>query len=172
MLLLRLQMHRYRPVTGSAPCIQRLAASGALLVGKSNLHEIGVGMTGLNTRHGTTRNPYDPRCYTGGSSSGSAAAVSSGLCPFALGEHACCTVSTIPAGLKEMALRPCQRPLRHRAPRERLLHFKLTPPSIILCILKRTCMHAQALAAAAQCAVPLALCGIVGQRPVAGRTPA
>jgi len=80
-----MQMHRHRPVTGSAPCIQQLAASGALLVGKSNLHEIGVGMTGLNTRHGTTRNPFDPRCYTGGSSSGSAAAVSSGLCPFALG---------------------------------------------------------------------------------------
>ena len=80
------QMHKHRPVTGSAPCIKQLAASGALLIGKSNLHEIGVGMTGLNTRHGTTRNPYDPRCYTGGSSSGSAAAVSSGLCPFALGE--------------------------------------------------------------------------------------
>ena len=110
MLLLPLQMHRYRRVTGSAPCIQRLAASGALLVGKSNLHEIGVGMTGLNTRHGTARNPYDPRCYTGGSSSGSAAAVSSGLCPFALGEHACCTVSTCQAGLKEMALRLCRCP--------------------------------------------------------------
>ena len=79
-------MHKLRPATGDAPCIQRLAEAGALLVGKSNLHEIGVGMTGLNTRHGTTRNPYDPRCYTGGSSSGSAAAVSSGLCAFALGE--------------------------------------------------------------------------------------
>lgn len=85
-----MQMHTHRPVTGSAPCVEQLAASGALLVGKSNLHEIGVGMTGLNTRHGTTRNPYNPRCYTGGSSSGSAAAVSSGLCPFALGEEACC----------------------------------------------------------------------------------
>ena len=82
-----MQMHKHRPVTGSAPCIEQLAASGALLIGKSNLHEIGVGMTGLNTRHGTTRNPHDPRCYTGGSSSGSAAAVASGLCPFALGEH-------------------------------------------------------------------------------------
>ena len=82
------QMHKLRPATGDAPCIQRLSESGALLVGKSNLHEIGVGMTGLNTRHGTTRNPYDPRCYTGGSSSGSAAAVSSGLCAFALGEPA------------------------------------------------------------------------------------
>ncbi len=101
MLLPAVQMHRYRPVTGSAPCIQRLAASGALLVGKSNLHEIGVGMTGLNTRHGTARNPYDPRCYTGGSSSGSAAAVSSGLCPFALGEHACCMVSPSMLASKE-----------------------------------------------------------------------
>ena len=90
-------MHKLRPATGDAPCVQRLSESGALLVGKSNLHEIGVGMTGLNMRHGTTRNPYDPRCYTGGSSSGSAAAVSSGLCVFALGEpakdHICLSIS-------------------------------------------------------------------------------
>ena len=79
------QLHKLRKVTGDAPCVRELKAAGALLVGKANVHEIGVGMTGLNTIHGTTRNPYDVQCYTGGSSSGSAAIAASGLCPFALG---------------------------------------------------------------------------------------
>lgn len=79
------QLGSLRRVKNDAPCIQQLKAAGALLVGKANLHEIGVGMTGLNTIHGTTRNPYDVMRYTGGSSSGSAALVSSGLVPFALG---------------------------------------------------------------------------------------
>jgi Asp-tRNA(Asn)/Glu-tRNA(Gln) amidotransferase A subunit family amidase len=56
-----------------------------LLIGKANMHEIGIGVTGLNPHHGTPRNPYNPDHYTGGSSSGSAAAVASGLCPAALG---------------------------------------------------------------------------------------
>lgn len=81
-----MQLHEKRPVRADAPCIVELKASGALLMGKANLHEIGMGMTGLNTGHGTTRNPYNVGAYTGGSSSGSAAIVSSGLCAFALGE--------------------------------------------------------------------------------------
>ena len=72
-------------MSADAPCIAELRAAGALLIGKANLHEIGVGMTGLNTVHGTTRNPYNTAAYTGGSSSGAAAAVSAGLCAFALG---------------------------------------------------------------------------------------
>ncbi len=72
-------------MTADAPCIAELRVAGALLIGKANLHEIGVGMTGLNTVHGTTRNPYNTAAYTGGSSSGAAAAVSAGLCAFALG---------------------------------------------------------------------------------------
>src|SRR5690606_16881941 len=42
-------------------------------------------VTGLNVHHGTPRNPHDPARITGGSSSGPAAAVASGLCPVALG---------------------------------------------------------------------------------------
>ncbi|CAL8466609.1 g6145 [Coccomyxa elongata] len=78
-------LHRYRQATADAPCIAELRAAGALLIGKANLHEVGMGMTGLNTVHGTTRNPYNVACYTGGSSSGAAAAVSAGLCAFSLG---------------------------------------------------------------------------------------
>ncbi len=65
--------------------VARLRAAGALLIGKANMHEIGIGVTGLNPHHGTVRNPYSVDHHTGGSSSGSAAAVASGLCPIAIG---------------------------------------------------------------------------------------
>ena len=73
------------PATADAEAVGRLRAAGALLLGKANMHEIGLGVTGLNPHHGSARNPYDPTRATGGSSSGPAAAVSSGLCPLALG---------------------------------------------------------------------------------------
>lgn len=63
----------------------RLRAAGALLVGKANMHEIGINVTGLNPHWGTTRNPYNDRYHTGASSSGPATAVASGLVPVAIG---------------------------------------------------------------------------------------
>lgn len=68
-----------------ASVVARLRAAGALLIGKTNMHEIGAGVTGLNPHHGTVRNPYHPEHHSGGSSSGSAAAVAAGLCPVAIG---------------------------------------------------------------------------------------
>lgn len=68
-----------------ATAVARLRAAGALLIGKANMHEIGIGVTGVNPHHGAVRNPYDPARATGGSSSGPAAAVAAGLCPIALG---------------------------------------------------------------------------------------
>ncbi|MFI5243962.1 MAG: amidase [Gemmatimonadales bacterium] len=68
-----------------ATVVARLRAAGALLVGKANMHEIGINVTGLNPHHGTTRNPYDDRFHTGGSSSGPATVVASGLSPVAIG---------------------------------------------------------------------------------------
>lgn len=68
-----------------ATAVARLRAAGALLPGKANMHELGIGVTGINPHHGTARNPYDPSCFTGGSSSGSAAAVAAGFGPVALG---------------------------------------------------------------------------------------
>ena len=73
------------PAEEDATVVARMRAAGALLIGKANMHEIGIGVTGLNPHHGTTRNPYDPGHYTGGSSSGPGAAVAAGLCPVALG---------------------------------------------------------------------------------------
>ena len=68
-----------------ATVVARLRNAGALIVGKTSMHEIGIGVTGQNPHHGTTRNPYNTDHYTGGSSSGSATAVASGLVPVALG---------------------------------------------------------------------------------------
>jgi Asp-tRNA(Asn)/Glu-tRNA(Gln) amidotransferase A subunit family amidase len=86
------------PATSDATVVARLRAAGALLIGKANMHEVGIGVTGLNPHHGAARNPYDPGRVTGGSSSGSAAAVASGLCPISLGADGGGSVRT-PASL-------------------------------------------------------------------------
>ena len=65
--------------------VAHLRAAGALLIGKTNMHELGLGGTGLNPHYGTARNPYNPGHYTGGSSSGSAAAVAAGFGPVSIG---------------------------------------------------------------------------------------
>jgi Asp-tRNA(Asn)/Glu-tRNA(Gln) amidotransferase A subunit family amidase len=73
------------PCSEDATAVARLRAAGALLIGKANMHEIGIGVTGLNPNTGTTRNPYNPDHFSGGSSSGPGTAVAAGLCPVALG---------------------------------------------------------------------------------------
>jgi Asp-tRNA(Asn)/Glu-tRNA(Gln) amidotransferase A subunit family amidase len=73
------------PAAHDATVVARLRAAGALLVGKTNMHELGINVTGLNPHHGTTRNPYDDRYHTGGSSSGPATVVAAGLAPVAIG---------------------------------------------------------------------------------------
>lgn len=69
----------------SAPAVERLEAAGALLVGKANLDQFATGLVGARSPYGTARNPIDARLIPGGSSSGSAVAVSAGLVSFALG---------------------------------------------------------------------------------------
>ncbi len=56
-----------------------------MIPGKLNLHEFAFGATGVNPHFGPARNPWDTERITGGSSSGSAAAVAGGECPAALG---------------------------------------------------------------------------------------
>ena len=65
--------------------VAKLRKQGALILGKTNMHEIGLGTTGYNKYHGTARNPYNLKHHTGGSSSGSAASVASGLVPLSVG---------------------------------------------------------------------------------------
>ena len=74
-----------QPPEQDATSVARLRSAGALMVGKTNMHEIGLGVTGLNVHYGTTRNPHHLDHYPGGSSSGSAAAVAAGLSPISLG---------------------------------------------------------------------------------------
>ncbi|KAG6767366.1 hypothetical protein POTOM_028570 [Populus tomentosa] len=78
-------LHKFRPCKGDAFCILRLRSCGVVIIGKTNMHELGAGTSGINPHYGATRNPYDPGRISGGSSSGSAAVVAAGLCPVALG---------------------------------------------------------------------------------------
>jgi Asp-tRNA(Asn)/Glu-tRNA(Gln) amidotransferase A subunit family amidase len=74
-----------RGPVGDCPPVARLRSAGALLLGKANMNEIGLDPAGFNAHHGTTRNPYQPAHDPGGSSSGPAAAVASGIAPVSLG---------------------------------------------------------------------------------------
>ncbi|KAL2342026.1 hypothetical protein Fmac_009966 [Flemingia macrophylla] len=78
-------MHEVRTVKKDAVCVSRLRSCGVIFIGKANMHELGMGTTGNNSNYGTTRNPHALDRYTGGSSSGPAAIVASGLCSAALG---------------------------------------------------------------------------------------
>lgn len=63
-----------------ATVVARLREAGAIILGKTNLHEWALGGTTINPFYGTTRNPWDLNRIAGGSSGGSAAAVAASLC--------------------------------------------------------------------------------------------
>lgn len=96
---------RAEPAEADASCLAGARAAGARIVGKTNLHELALGVTGVNPWFGTPVNPLDPQLVPGGSSSGSAVAVASGEADVAYGSDtggsvripsACCGT----AGLK------------------------------------------------------------------------
>ena len=74
----------YIPQTDAA-AVTRLKRAGAVLLGKTNMHEIALGVTNVNPHFGPARNPWDIARITGGSSGGSAAAIAGGLCLGSLG---------------------------------------------------------------------------------------
>jgi len=95
--------------------VDRLSAAGAILIGKTNTPEFGAGSQTFNKVFGATRNPYDLRMTSGGSSGGAAAAVASGMLPFADGSvdtvvstFVLCTVDAPDLALREIGriLRP------------------------------------------------------------------
>src|SRR5215510_11013791 len=63
-----------------AASVEKLKRAGAIVIGKTNMHKLGMGTTGLDSAFGPTINPWNANYIPGGSSSGSAAAVASGLC--------------------------------------------------------------------------------------------
>ena len=71
--------------TRSAPAVDRLRRAGAICIGKTNLDQFATGLVGVRSPYGIPRNPFDAAYIPGGSSSGSAVAVSAGLVAFALG---------------------------------------------------------------------------------------
>ena len=76
----------------TALSVQRLLDAGAVLVGKTHLPEFAWAVLGQSEWHGTCHNPAHPGRTTGGSSSGSAAALAAGLCDLALGTDTGCSI--------------------------------------------------------------------------------
>ena len=76
------------PAAADAPLVARLRKAGAVVWAKCSMHEFGIQPTGINPVLGSVVNPWDPMRIPGGSSSGSAAAVASGITPIALGSDA------------------------------------------------------------------------------------
>jgi aspartyl-tRNA(Asn)/glutamyl-tRNA(Gln) amidotransferase subunit A len=74
------EQFRHRVPNADAAAVRRLKDAGAIIVGKTNMHALGMGTTGLQSAFGPVRNPWNPEFIAGGSSSGSAAAVATGMC--------------------------------------------------------------------------------------------
>ena len=73
------------PAAHDAPVVRRIRQHGCVVVGKTNLHEFAYGVTSVNPHYGPVRNPIDPSRVAGGSSGGSAVAVATGMCDWAIG---------------------------------------------------------------------------------------
>jgi mandelamide amidase len=90
----------------NAPVIQSLLDAGAIVLGKTNLHELSLGFTTNNAFTGATLNPYDFGRIPGGSSGGNGAALAANFAPLALGEDTSGSVR-VPAALTgTMGFRP------------------------------------------------------------------
>lgn len=73
------------PAEQDAACLAHYADAGAVVVGRTNLHELAFGASGINTSMGTPVNPLGADLIPGGSSSGSGTAVAAGQCDIAFG---------------------------------------------------------------------------------------
>jgi aspartyl-tRNA(Asn)/glutamyl-tRNA(Gln) amidotransferase subunit A len=77
--------YRERIPIEDAEVVRQIRLAGAVIIGKNNMHEFAFGGSGVISAFGPARNPWDHARITGGSSSGSAAAVASGMCVAAIG---------------------------------------------------------------------------------------
>ncbi|MEX2223490.1 MAG: indoleacetamide hydrolase [Candidatus Rokuibacteriota bacterium] len=92
--------------TRNAPVAEKLIRAGAIVLGKTNLHELAFGITSNNAAFGPVRNAYDPSRIAGGSSGGTGAAIAARMAPAGLGSDTGGSVR-IPAALNGISgLRP------------------------------------------------------------------
>jgi indoleacetamide hydrolase len=109
-----------------AGVVRKLLAAGAWINGKANLHELAFGVTSNNRTFGPVRNPFDRMRSAGGSSGGSAVAVSMGAAPFALGTDTggSMTIPSACCGIVGM------RPSPDRYPRDGLIALSHTRDTV------------------------------------------
>jgi Asp-tRNA(Asn)/Glu-tRNA(Gln) amidotransferase A subunit family amidase len=94
--------------SGDAFVVRKLREAGAVILGKSNLHELAAGITTISSLGGQTRNPYDPRRCPGGSSGGTGAAIAASFAAIGWGSDTCGSIR-IPAAFGSLVgLRPTQ----------------------------------------------------------------
>src|SRR6266436_2228910 len=114
------------PATRDAPVVARLRASGAILIGRTNMTEFAFSGVGINPHYGTPGNPYDRQLIPGGSSSGAAMSVSDGGAVVAIGTDTGGSVR-IPAALCGIVgFKPTQK----RIPRDGATPLSTTLDSI------------------------------------------
>ncbi len=102
--------------TSTSTVMQRLEAAGAISIGRLNMSEFAMGPTGHNHHHGRAINPVDPARITGGSSSGSGAAVGGGVVLAALGSDTGGSIRLPAACCGVVGIKPTQRRVsRHGA---------------------------------------------------------
>jgi len=88
--------------------VRKLRDAGAVILGKSNMHELAAGITTISSLGGQTRNPYDPRRCPGGSSGGTGAAIAASFATLGWGSDTCGSIR-IPSAFGSLAgLRPTQ----------------------------------------------------------------
>ena len=88
--------------------VKRLREAGAIVLGKSNLHELAAGITSISSLGGQTRNPYDPRRCPGGSSGGTGAAIAASFAAVGWGSDTCGSIRIPSAFGSLVGLRPTQ----------------------------------------------------------------
>ncbi|MBM4184383.1 MAG: amidase [Gemmatimonadetes bacterium] len=86
--------------------VRRLRAAGAVIVGKSNLHELAYGITSISSLGGQTLNPYDTRRNPGGSSGGTGAAIAASFAAVGWGSDTCGSIRLPSSHNNLVGLRP------------------------------------------------------------------